>query len=416
MKAELVMIGSELLLGDIVDTNASYLASELASLGIDLHYKTTVGDNWLRIQHALSQALVRADIVLTSGGIGPTTDDLTREAAASAFQRRLVRSDSVLEQLQRFFAERGRTMTENNRKQAYFPEDAQILPNPTGTAPGFVVEGFGKTLIALPGVPRELKTMFHATVAPFLVAKRVEGSVILSRTLHFVGIGESAMEELVKDIIHGQNNPTVAPYASLGQVRLRVTAKAADEASCRRLIEPVEQDIRRRLAPYFFGCDGITLEERVGQLLRAQQATIAVAESCTGGLISHRLTNVPGSSAYFMAGYITYSNAAKTAVLAVPEALIHREGAVSAAVAAAMAEGARRAAAVTWGLAVTGVAGPAGGSPQKPIGTVHMAAAGPRETFCEQHRFWGEREEIKARAAQAAFDLVRRRLDTVSYQ
>ncbi len=414
MKAELVMIGSELLLGETVDTNATYLAGELAALGIDVHYKTTVGDNWFRLMHALSQALIRADVVITGGGLGPTMDDLTRETAASVFGRELVLDEQALSGLERFFEQRGRVMTANNRKQAYLPQGARAIANEWGTAPGFILEGNGRCLISLPGVPKEMRGMFPATVAPYLTERRGEGSVIVSRTLHFSGIGESAMEDAVKDILVNQTNPTVAPYASLGTVKLRITAKAASRAECTELIEPMEQQLMQRLQPYFYGRDGILLEEAVGQELRKRGCSLALAESCTGGLLGHRITNASGSSDYFMAGFVTYSNEAKQTVLGVPAAVLTEFGAVSERTARAMAEGARRVMGSTWGLAVTGIAGPTGGSDEKPVGTVHMAAAGPSGTHHERHLFRGERQQIKERTATAALDLLRRCLAKTS--
>ncbi len=410
MKAEIVTIGSELLLGQIVDTNASYLAAELAALGIDMHFKTTVGDNWFRVQHALSQALNRADVVLTSGGLGPTMDDLTREAAASVFGRPLLLDQTALEDLEEFFRRRGRVMTENNRKQAHLPKGSIVIRNNWGTAPGFILEDGPRTLACLPGVPTELKGMFHAAVAPYLVKKRGEGSVIVSRTLHFSGIGESALEDAVKDILAEQTNPTVAPYASAGHVKLRITAKAENQAVCEALIQPMEDRLVSRLEPYFLGVNGATLEGAVGDLLQKRQATVAVAESCTGGLIGHRLTNTPGSSAYFSCGFITYSNEAKKRYLGVPGSTLQEHGAVSEATARSMANGVRKAAGTTWGLAVTGIAGPAGGSAAKPVGTVHLCAAGPDGACHEEHFFRGERLQIKERSAQAALDLLRRSL------
>ncbi len=402
------MVGSELLLGETIDTNATFLAGELAALGIDVHFKTTVGDNWFRLMHVLSQALVRADVVITGGGLGPTMDDLTREAAAGVFGRDLALDEQAMADLERFFEQRGRAMTRNNRKQAYLPEDAKAIPNDWGTAPGFILEDNGRCLISLPGVPREMRGMFSATVAPYLAKRRGEGSVILSRSLHFSGIGESAMEDAVKDILLTQTNPTVAPYASLGTVKLRITAKAASRQLCENLIEPMEEQLIARLKPHFFGRDGISLEEALGKELRQQNATVALAESCTGGLIGHRLTNVSGSSDYFLAGFVTYSNEAKEAILNVPQALLLEHGAVSEPVAKAMAEGARLVGSTTWGLAVTGIAGPNGGSDAKPVGTVHLAAAGPDGTYHERHLFRGAREQIKDRTATAALDLLRR--------
>lgn len=411
MKAEIVMIGTELLLGNTVDTNAVFIAEELAKLGIDIYYKSTVGDNWLRMIEVLSQALSRSDLVITSGGLGPTTDDLTREAVAALVNRKLKLNQTALKDIQMYFSRTNRTMSANNKKQAYIPDGAVGIKNKWGTAPGILLEmPHNKLIISLPGVPRELKGMFHESVVPFLQAK-IQKSCLLSRTLKFVGIGESHLVEIINDVIINQTNPTVAPYASLGEVKVRITAKAESESKAQALIQPVEEQLKLLLEPYFYGVDQDTLEGVIGARLKTRNETLACAESCTGGLIAHRITNIPGSSDYFERGYITYSNKAKVEILGVDSDLIKSVGAVSKEVAIAMAVGAQKTANTTWGLAVTGIAGPSGATEEKPVGLVHIAVARNGHTKAKVYNFSGNREEIKFRTSQEALNLLRQSIE-----
>jgi len=406
MKAELVMIGTELLLGHTVDTNAAFLAQELAKLGIDLYYKSTVGDNWLRMLETLAQALSRSDVVITSGGLGATTDDLTREAIAAITNKPLKLNLEAVAAIEKYFHDRNRPMSDNNRKQAYLPSGSQMIPNHWGTAPGIICEVGEKCIICLPGVPGELKEMWSATVAPYL-AQKGANSVIISRTLKFVGIGEADLAQLVHEEIINQTNPTIAPYAGQGEVVLRVTAKAENTAAAQAMIQPVEERLKQILAPYYYGADQDTLETVVGNMLRERGETLATAESCTGGLIAHRITNVPGSSDYFNCGFVTYSNEAKIELLGVDPVLIQQYGAVSREVAIAMAEGARRQAGTSWGLAVTGIAGPGGATKDKPVGLVHIAVASVGDTIAKVYHFHGTREQIKFSTSQTALNLLR---------
>lgn len=407
MKAELVMIGTELLLGETVDTNAAYLAQELAALGIDLYYKSTVGDNWIRMIEVITQALARSDLVIVSGGLGPTIDDLTREAVAAVANLPLELNTEAMEMIEAYFRQSNRTMSENNRKQAFLPRGARIIPNHWGTAPGLIVHIRDKAIIALPGVPRELKGMFAAYVSPYLESRIEVKQTLISRTLKFAGIGESKLAEMVEDELNCQSNPTVAPYASLGEVKLRITAKAGSRERALEMIHPVERRLIQKLNPYYFGADQETLESVVGTLLRERNETLAVAESCTGGMIANRITDVPGSSDYFERGYITYSNQAKVELLNVNPELIDKYGAVSRDVAAAMAEGAQAGAKTDWSLAVTGIAGPSGGTSEKPVGLVYIAVSGKGNTKTKQFRFNGTRTEIKFLVSQAALNFLR---------
>lgn len=408
MKAEIVMIGTELLLGETVDTNAGFLAGELAKLGINVYYKTTVGDNWIRMLEVLSQALSRADLVIVGGGLGPTEDDMTREVIAALSNRPLTLNEALLDKIRGYFSQTNRNMSPNNKKQAFLPRGAVEIENQWGTAPGILIElPTNKLIIALPGVPRELKGMFQTTVIPFLQTKN-QASCLLSRTLKFVGIGESHLVEIIKDILANQTNPTIAPYASMGEVKIRITAKASCLNQAKALIQPVEFELKSHLAPYFYGVDKETLEGVIGAILNKRGETLATAESCTGGLIAHRITNVPGSSAYFEGGYITYSNQAKIDVLGIDVGLIESLGAVSQEVGIAMAQGAQKLAGTTWGLAVTGIAGPGGATVNKPVGLVHIAITGKGHTNAEVHHFKGSREEIKFRTSQAALNILRK--------
>ena len=409
MKAEIVVIGTELLLGQIVDTDAVYLAQRLAELGIDLYFKMTVGDNLERATWAVRESLSRAEVVITTGGLGPTQDDLTTQAVALATDCELELHTESLQRIEAFFASRSLPLLDSQRKQAMLPKGAQAIPNPVGTAPGFIFELKGKVVITLPGPPRELQPMVEQTVIPYLRHRAGKG-VIRSRVLRFAGIGEAALEDLLLDLIEGATNPTIAPLASPGEVRIRLTAKAADEESADALIAPVEREINRRAGQWLYGLDEETLEQAVGRLLREAGATLAVAESCTGGLIGHRLTNVSGSSDYLLCDVVAYSNQAKKGLLAVPDGILAAHGAVSAETAVAMAQGIRQVGEADYGLAVTGIAGPTGGTPQKPVGLVYMALAWLDCDEWEKHQFGGQREDVKLRAAQAALDLLRRGL------
>lgn len=408
MKAELVTIGTELLLGEIVDTNAAFLARTLADCGVNVYYKSTVGDNFERMVQALKQAIQRSDLVITSGGLGPTSDDLTKEAVASALGVGLVFSQEAMDMVSEKFKHRHARMTTNNERQAMIPEGAALIPNRWGTAPGIICESKGCILISLPGVPRELEGMVLETVVPFLRGRQAAvGAVIHSRTIRFFGIGESSLEEELSELIRAQTNPTIALYAGSGEVRVRITASAPTLEQAKAMIEPVEEAVARRVGKFIYGYDDDTLESVTGKLLMDKGYTIALAESCTGGLISHRLTNVPGSSNYYMRGVVAYSNTAKQQVLGVPEKTLQDHGAVSHQTAVAMAEGVRGWAQTDFGISVTGIAGPGGGTPQKPVGLVYAAVAGPVGTRWREFRFYGDREMIKDRAASHVINMLR---------
>ncbi len=421
--AELLCIGTELLLGSITNTNARWLAEQLAALGIPHLRQGVVGDNRGRLIAAVRQAAGRCRLLITTGGLGPTPDDLTTETIAAAFGARLGERPEVWAAIEAQLALRGRPASASLRRQALLPEGAQVLPNPTGTAAGviwtpdpagldFPVQP-GFTVMTFPGVPSEMRAMWSATAVPWLRASGLAAGVFASRTLRFWGVAESTLAERAADLL-AQENPTVAPYAgAAGGVTLRITARAADQAEAEALLAPVEQELRRRTGASCYGADDDSLASVVLRLLRARGETLAVAESCTGGGIGAALAAVPGASDVFLGGVIAYADAVKLGLLGVPAALLAAHGAVSDPVARAMAEGARRATAATWAIAVTGIAGPGGGSAEKPVGLVHIAIAGPDGTAAKGVRFGSARGRawIQALTAGEALDRLRRRLD-----
>ena len=405
MKAEIVCVGTELLLGDIVNTNAAYLAKELAAAGIDVYHQSVIGDNPQRLEAELTGALSRCDLVITTGGLGPTYDDLTKETAARLFHREMELNLPSLERIEAFFRKIDRPMTENNRKQAMIPRGARVLSNDNGTAPGILLEEDGRTLVLLPGPPREMQPMFQKEVLPYLCER--SGSVLVSRNVHIFGMGESQVEDILRPMMERLTNPTVAPYAKEGEVLLRVTAKAKDRAEALARIDPVIADIRKALGPVIYGIDVGSLQAAAVQALAARGLTAATAESCTGGAIAARFTAIPGASAYFRCGVVSYSNESKVKLLDVNPADIERYGAVSEQVARQMAEGARRAADADYAVATTGIAGPTGGSAEKPVGTVWIAVSSPERTVALLKQCGTDRGQIIDRASAFAVGLLR---------
>jgi len=410
MVAEILSVGTELLLGQIVDSNAAYLGRTLAGLGVDLYYKSTVGDNEGRVIDTLRRARDRADLIITSGGLGPTEDDLTKECIAQVFEEELVMHEPSLEQLHRFFARRGVKMPERNAKQALIYRHGRTLDNPNGTAPGALLEKDGKIVISLPGPPNEMIPMVENHVIP-LLTERLQGQrqYLVTRVMRFIGIGESAVEERVQDLIRS-TNPSLAPLAHTGEVHLRIGAKADSPEAAEALILPMETELRRRLGRFIYGVDKTTLEAAVIQLLKERGKTIACAESCTGGGLGARLTAIPGSSAAFMGGVISYSNDAKVRLLGVDPALLAEHGAVSAPVAEAMACGARERLGADLAVSITGVAGPDGGTAEKPVGLVYVGVATADRVFSQENHFIGIREDVRRRSTQVALQLIREEL------
>jgi nicotinamide-nucleotide amidase len=375
MKAEIISIGTELLLGHIVNTNAAYLARRLAELGIDLYHQTTVGDNPQRLADAIRKALGRADIVILTGGLGPTVDDITAEAVAQVAGKKLTLS--------------------------------RLVRNRAGTAPGLIIDYRGRVIICLPGPPREMQPMFESDIAPFLRKCFKSKWVFRTRTIKTVGLPEARVDRMMKDLLKLSPPTTVGIYAKLREVHLVIMAKAKSERLAERAIAAIEKKIRSRLKGYIFGCDDETLESAVGKRLLESKLTLAVAESCTGGLIANRITDVSGSSKYFKAGIVTYSNEAKESFLGVSSGTLKKYGAVSGPVAIEMAKGIKHYACADIGIGVTGIAGPMGGTATKPVGLVWIAIATDKKQSAKEFRFRGSRQDIKWQASQAALNMIR---------
>ncbi len=409
--AEILCIGTELLLGDIVNTNAAYLSQKLASLGVGVYHQTVVGDNAERLKDALSEALSRADLVITSGGLGPTYDDLTKETVSAYFGREMHMDETVLSEIERYFTLRYGDvcrMTANNRKQALVPDGAIVLKNPNGTAPGIAIEGEdGKTVIMLPGPPREFEPMVDNEVIPYLAKRR--GEVFFSRNVHIMGMGESAIENELKELMQTSVNPTVAPYAKDGECRLRITARAADEASAAAMCDEVVKKIRQTaVAEHIYGVDVEKIEKALVKALAEKGLTLSCAESCTGGLIAKRITDVSGASAVFHGGVVTYTNEMKEALLGVKRETLDKYTAVSEPVAAEMAENVRTRLGTDIGISTTGYAGPDGGDGENPVGTVYIGISTRRGTQVTRFAFSGmrSREYVRTLAAGRAFLLA----------
>ncbi len=413
MRCEIISVGTELLMGQTVNTNAGDLARELFSLGIGVYYQTVVGDNEERLAEVFRQALQRAGLIILTGGLGPTEDDLTRETVAYVLGLPLERNRDWEQQLEEFFHRFKRPMASLNLRQALVPQGGKILPNDRGTAPGIYLdlqERKGPIVILLPGPPREMLPIFREQVIPLLRAKlqdKGDLAVLRSKVLRVIGLGESTLAETIAPLLKNQSNPTLAPLAKGGEVHLRVTARGHSEEEARTLLDSKAQELREVLGDYIYGEDAEELESVVARLLRAKGQTLALAESCSGGLLSHRLTNIPGSSSYLLAGLVTYSNEAKAHILGVSPATLESVGAVSAAVAEEMAVGARRLCQADIGVGITGIAGPGGATPQKPVGLTYLALAAENFKYSHRYEFWGSRQDIKERAAQAALHLLR---------
>ncbi|MBP2664604.1 MAG: pncC [Firmicutes bacterium] len=415
MIIELVNTGTELLLGQIVNTNAPFLAARLNELGFSVLYQTTVGDNRDRMKNVLQTALERANIVITSGGLGPTQGDITKEVTASLLNKPMYLHEDSATQIQRFFDERRLCMTNNNLRQAMMPEGAQIIKNTCGTAPGVIVEeeNSGKIIINLPGPPHELAEMFEKSIVPYLAERFGLQGAIVSRVLRTYGLGESALEERIKQYISNQSNPTLALLARSGEIHVRITARAASKAESMQLINELEGKIHPLLDEYVFGIDEETMEKSVGNLLLSRKLTIALAESCTGGLVTSRITDVPGSSQYLVGSIVCYSNAVKTLQVGVPAEIIAAKGAVSQETAECMAQGIKEKFQTGIGVGITGIAGPDGATADKPVGLVYIAIDGLAGKVCYEHYFNGTRADIKHRTALAALNHVRHYLLTI---
>ena len=374
MVVELISVGTEILLGNIVNTNAAYLAEKCALLGCSLYHQTVVGDNEERMEEAIRQAIERADIVILTGGLGPTKDDLTKEVTAKVFGRKLYMDEHSRARIGDYFEKiKSKKVTENNWKQALVPEGAIVIDNLNGTAPGLILEDKerGKAAILIPGPPNEMKPMFEHDIAPYLNKKQPEG--IYSHMVKVCGIGESRAETMVADLMDAQTNPTLAPYAKTGEVHLRVTARAKSEEEADALMKPMMDELFHRFGDKIYTTEeDVTLEDAVVELLKGKKMTVTTAESCTAGLLAGRIMNVAGASEVYEEGYITYANRAKSKLLGVKEETLEAYGAVSEQTAREMAEGAAKAAGADAALAVTGIAGPGGGTKEKPVGLVYI--------------------------------------------
>ncbi|NLM09336.1 MAG: competence/damage-inducible protein A [Clostridiaceae bacterium] len=414
MTAEILAVGTELLMGQIANTNAQYLSRRLAELGINVYFHTVVGDNPARLEETLKRALNRSDIVITTGGLGPTKDDLTKETISKTMNRELVLHEDILDGIRNFFAKRHRKMAEINKKQAYLPENSIVIPNPNGTAPGCIIEEGEKTVIMLPGPPKEMQPMFEATVFKYL--KQRTGVILVSKMLKIFGIGESDLETRLMDLIESQNNPTIAPYASQGEITVRVTARCSDHNEASALLDPVVSEIKSRLGVLVYSEDGQSLEEVVFNLLKENGLVMATAESCTGGLLSERITDIPGSSEIFERAYITYANRAKVEDLGVSWDTLNKYGAVSHQTAMEMLNGLKQKTGASVGVAITGIAGPGGGTPEKPVGLVFIAAYVKDRFLCRKFELMGNRERVRNDACLHALDMTRRLILGVEQQ
>lgn len=411
MIVELVCVGTELLLGNIVNTNAAYLAEMCARLGLSMYYQSVVGDNEERMTQVIAQAVDRSDVVILCGGLGPTQDDLTKEVTAKVMGMKLVEDEHtrncIQEYMNNLFVGRpDAKITDNNWKQALVPEGALILDNANGTAPGLIIEENGKIVILLPGPPNELKPMFENQVYPYLREKQPE--VILSRMIKICGIGESAVEDKIRDMIDTQNNPTIATYAKTGEVHLRVTARAESEAEAKKMIKPVVRELKVRFGKNIYTTDEHkTLEECVIDLLKDQELELTTVESCTGGALAARLVNVPGASDVLKQGLVTYSNKSKRKFTLVKKSTLKDEGAVSHKTAKEMAKGAVENTGCDVSVSITGLAGPNGGTKEKPVGLVYIGCCYKGKTTVREFHFNGNRSKVREQAVVQGLVLLR---------
>ena len=406
MTVEIIAVGTEILLGNIVNTNAAYLAEKCAGLGLSCYHQDVVGDNEERLMETIRLALTRADIILLSGGLGPTQDDLTKEAAAKVMGKALYLHEPSKEAIRQFFAERNMEITENNWKQAMVPEGCIVVENPGGTAPGIIIAENGKHVVLMPGPPGELIPMFEKSIMPYLAG--LTTGVIYSRTVKICGVGESKAESMVEDLVDAQDNPTIATYAKTGEVHLRVTATAPDEKEAKKLVKPMVKELKGRFGNHVYTTDSeVTLEKAVVDLLMANKLTACTVESCTGGMLSARLINVPGVSEVFKSGYVTYSNKSKRKLLGIKKNILVKYGAVSEQIAREMAKTAATLARTDVSVSTTGIAGPDGGTPEKPVGLVYIACNVCGRVTVKECHFHGTREKIRESTVSAALSLMR---------
>lgn len=406
-RAEIIGVGTELLLGDIVNTDAQTVSLALSELGINVYYHTVVGDNPERLRQAVAIAKERADVIITTGGLGPTYDDLTKQTLAECFGLKLALDAAQLKKIQGYFDRLGKTMTKNNEQQAWLPEGCTVLENDWGTAPGCAFCADGVHVVMLPGPPRECVPMMRERAMPYLA--QLSDGVIASHNIHIIGIGESAVEDQLRTVAERMENPTLAPYAKEGEVLLRVTGKAETRAAADAMTLPVIRQVKELFGQYVYGVDVQSLEHAVVELLKKHGLTLATAESCTGGLVSGKITNVPGASDCYVGGVCSYTNALKESLLGVSRRTLERDGAVSRACAEQMARGAAERLGADIGVSVTGIAGPGGGTAEKPVGTVYLAVYCRGINWCKCiHQSNGDRARVRHIAALNALDMVRR--------
>lgn len=408
--AEIISVGTELLLGNIANTDAQDISQMLSELGINVYYHTVVGDNPERLKAAVAIAKTRADIIITTGGLGPTCDDLTKQTLAEAFGKKLLFDEQEAQEIRDYFATRlhSHQMTDNNYQQALLPEGCVPFHNDCGTAPGCAFEAEGVHVLMLPGPPRECVPMFRSCAMPYL--RRLSDLELRSHNIHIFGLGESFVEDKLRDTMLRLQNPTLAPYAKQGEVRLRVTARAHTDEEAEAMMAPVIDEVRRKVGNCIYGIDTDTLENTVLTLLREKKMTLATAESCTGGLVSKRVTDISGSSQVFLGGAVTYAASSKTALLGVPAELIARENVVSAPVAEAMARGVRERFGSDLGIGITGIAGPNSDETGTPVGTVFVSLAAPETVYTRHLHLGHDRDRVRTAAANHALDMVRRYL------
>ena len=407
MVVELISVGTELLLGNIVNTNAQFLAEQCASLGLSLYFQTVVGDNKERLESTIQLAMSRSDIIILTGGLGPTEDDLTKESVANVCELPLVLDETTKIRIEQYFKNSVyKEIPESNWKQAMIPNGAKVLENNNGTAPGLIVEKDSKTIILLPGPPNELYPMFKEQVAPYL--NQMQPEIITSTTVKICGIGESQVEDKIKDLIKVQTNPTIAPYAKTGEVHLRITAKASSEADGKKLIKPVVQELKDRFGIAIYTTKEESLEEVVINLLRKKGLSLATAESCTGGMLGSRIVGVSGASDIYKIGYITYSNKAKRKCIDVKKDTLKKYGAVSKETARELARGGAFQSGADVCLGITGIAGPNGGTEEKPVGLVYISCFYNNSIYVDKYIFKGNRQKIREQATVKALDTIRR--------
>lgn len=409
MVIELISVGTEILLGNITNTNARYLAEECAVLGLSNYYQVTVGDNEERLSDAVRTALGRSDIVLLTGGLGPTEDDLTRETVAKVLGREMHEEPKIRAKIENYFHRMGiDAPPSNNWRQTMVIDGAEIVENYNGTAPGLIVKtDDGKHIILIPGPPEEMKMMFQKSIAPYLAG--MNSQIICSKTIKICGMGESKVAEVINDLIEIQTNPTIATYAKGGEVHLRITASGSDAKEARNSIKPIVKELKKRFGDKIYTTrESETLEQHVLGLLKRRHMTLTTAESCTGGLLAGTLINVPGASDIYNEGYITYANESKHKILGVKKKTLKNEGAVSEACAKEMAKGAAKAAGANAAVAVTGIAGPGGGTEEKPVGLVYIACSINGKVWVEQHQLNGDRQKVRDLTVKRALDMLRR--------